>query len=89
MRDRVPQDIEAFAFALLGHGIPSWSIKGLQISRDFIIPMQTTFVGVNSTAAPVKWTVLLLFLREGVLDGGFVGHARLHRLRRALGHCPA
>ena len=89
MRDRMPQEIEALAFALLGNESPSWSIKGLQISRDFIIPMQTTFVGVNSTAAPVKWTVLLLFLREGVLGGGFVGHARLHRLRRALGHCPA
>ena len=86
MRDRMPQDIEAFAFALLGHGIPSWSIKGLQVSRDFIIPMQTTFVGVNSTTAPIKWAVSLLFLCEGVLGGGFVGHMRLRRLRRTLGH---
>ena len=86
MRDWVTQDLELVTLALLGHGIPSWSIKGLQISRDFIIPMQTTFVGVNSTAAPVKWTVLLLFLREGVLGGGFADHARLHRLRPAPGH---
>ena len=89
MRDRMPQDIEALAFALLGHESPSWSIKGLQVSRDFIIPMQTTFVGVNSTAAPIKWADSLLFLREGVLGGGFAGRARLRRLRRALGHHPA
>ena len=89
MRDRMPQDREAFAFALLGQGIPSWSIKGLQVSRDFIIPMQTTFVGVNSTAVPIKWAVSLLFLRQGVWGGGLIGHARLRRLGRALGHRPA